>query len=96
MIGPLLLVLGCGSALRIMAVPPVVGMHAPIFSLPGDQQMNCVLGKGGPQSSGCYRLRMQRGGTPPRVADAQRQDGIPARLSPEYPTGTHGAFFDLF
>ena len=72
------------------------GDACPNLFPPGDQQMNCVLGKGGPQSSGCYRLRMQRGGTPPRVADAQRQDGIPARLSPEYPTGTHGALFDLF
>ena len=50
----------------------------PNLFLPDDRQMNCVLGKGGPQSSGCYRLRqMQRGGTPPRVGDAQRQDGIP-------------------
>ena len=68
-----------------------------IFCLPDDQQMNCVLEKGwSPQSSGCYRLRMQAGREGTRVGDAQRQDGIPVRLSPEYPTGTHGALFDRF
>ena len=39
-------------------------LHRPgsIFCLPDDQQMNCVLEKGwSPQSSGCYRLRMQGG-----------------------------------
>ena len=46
-----------------------------------------------PQSSGCYRLR-RRWGT--RVGDAQRHQGIPVRLSPEYPTGTHGALLDQF
>ena len=30
------------------------------------------------------------------MGDAQRQDGIPERLSPEYPTGTHGALVDVF
>ena len=38
---------------------------------------------------------MQAGREGTRVGDAQRQDGIPVRLSPEYPTGTHGALLDV-
>ena len=30
------------------------------------------------------------------MGDAQPQDGIPARLSPEYPIGTPGALLDVF
>ena len=90
------LVVGSRLRLRVMDNGCTVGGGDAISSPPDDQQMNCVLGKVGPQSSGCYQLRMQRGGAPPRVGDAQRQDGIPAWLSPEYPTGTHGALLDLF
>ena len=47
--------------------------------------------KGGPQSSGCYQLRM-RGAHMGGMHIAMM--GFRTRLSSEYPTGTHGLLLD--
>ena len=47
--------------------------------------------KGGPQSSGCYQLRM-RGAHMWGMHIAMM--GFRTRLSSEYPTGTHGSLLD--
>ena len=65
-----------------------------IFFLSDDQQMNCVLEKRVVVSS-VVRLLSVEEALRHTCGGCTAPSGDSSRLSPEYPTGTHGALLDV-